>query len=44
MNVKNMSDKECRNMIKDVPLERLEICNGDNHRHLTVADVENFET
>ena len=31
-------------MIKDVPLERLEICDGDNHRHLTFADVEHFAT
>lgn len=44
MNVKDMSDKQCRDMIKEVPLERLEICDGDNHRQLTFADIENSST
>lgn len=44
MNVKDMSDNECRDMIKDVPLERLEICDGDDHRYLTSTDVEHFAT
>ena len=42
MNVKNMSDKQCRDMIKTVPLYGLEICDGDDHRLLTDTDIEKF--
>ena len=42
MNVKNMSDTQCRNMIEAVPLHGLEICDGNDHRLLTDGDIANF--
>ena len=42
MNVKNMSNKQCRDMIKVVPLNGLEICDDNYHRFLTDTDIANF--
>ena len=42
MNMKNMPNKQCREMIKAVPLNGLEICDGDDHRLLTDNDIANF--
>lgn len=40
----NLTDKQCRNIIKEISIDEIEICDGDTHRPLTLDDVKNFET
>lgn len=42
MNLHCLTDDECSEMIKAISIDMLEICDGDNHRQLTLADVESF--
>lgn len=44
MNLYNLTDTQCRAMFMAISIDRLEVCDGDNHRRLTIDDVENFET
>lgn len=40
----NLTDAYYSNMVKELSIEDLEICDGDTHRSLTLDDVENFKT
>ena len=42
MNICDLSDKQCREMIKAKRICELEICEGDYHRPLTGDDTEKF--